>query len=220
MKSVLPLVERGLVPDRLIRRGIRSLLRQRIDRETNAAESLSDFARKMTTQPVAVSTEKANEQHYEVPAAFYDLVLGPQRKYSSAYWPPGVNTLAEAEKAMLALTCERAELVDGQTILELGCGWGSLTLWMGEHYPESQILAVSNSHSQREYILAQAEAKGLTNISVETADMNDFSTPRVFDRVVSIEMFEHMRNHALLLERISCVHHSTGVSPPKASFPR
>ena len=139
MKSVLPLVERGLVPDRLIRRGIRSLLRQRIDRETNAAESLSDFARKMTTQPVAVSTEKANEQHYEVPAAFYDLVLGPQRKYSSAYWPPGVNTLAEAEKAMLALTCERAELVDGQTILELGCGWGSLTLWMGEHYPESKL---------------------------------------------------------------------------------
>jgi cyclopropane-fatty-acyl-phospholipid synthase len=204
------LAEAGLVPDALIRSGIRRLCRLRLAEETaggpEATRRRQDaFIDSMERSPVAPVPEKANEQHYEVPAAFYEHCLGPRRKYSSCLWTPGTRSLAEAEELALAETCEHAELRDGQDILELGCGWGSLTLWMGERYPGSRITAVSNSASQRAHIMAEAERRGLTNITVRTADMNAFdAAPEggAFDRVVSVEMFEHMRNWPELLGRI------------------
>jgi len=156
----------------------------------------------MKASPVALAAELANEQHYEVPASFFSYVLGPRRKYSACLWSPGINGLAEAEQAALADTCAHADLHDGQDILELGCGWGAMTLWMAEYYPNSRIVAVSNSHSQREYILNRARLAGLINVEVITADMNTFAAPRRFDRVVSVEMFEHMRNWAVLFGRV------------------
>ena len=156
----------------------------------------------MDQSPIAPIPEKANEQHYEVPAEFFAEVLGLHRKYSCCYWPSGAQTLDQAEAAALRATCERAQLADGLRILELGCGWGSLTLWMARHYPRSQVTAVSNSHSQRLYIESQARALGLENVEVITADMNDFEIDAGFDRVVSLEMFEHMRNYRALFERV------------------
>ncbi len=137
---------------------------------------------------------KANEQHYELPAAFFGAVLGGNRKYSSCYWPEDAHSLEQAEAAALAVTCDRAALAEGQQVLELGCGWGSLTLWMAVRYPASRITALSNSHSQREYIEAEARRRGLTNVHVITEDINAFNTSARFDRVVSVEMFEHLRN--------------------------
>ncbi len=202
------LAEKGWLPDSLIRLGIRRLLADRLrqaSRETGPEappDAKAAFYAATCSQPLAVETRAANEQHYEVPAAFFVKTLGPRLKYSCALWPDGVNDLAASEEAMLRLTCERAGLTDGQRILELGCGWGSLSLWMAEQYPASTILAVSNSQSQRTFIEEQAAARGLPNLTVKTCDMNDFATDRTFDRVVSIEMFEHMRNHAELLRRI------------------
>jgi len=198
--------ERGLVPDAVLRSGIRQLCRRRLDEinhpdcERTAAE-MQQFLDKMKTAPTALLPALANTQHYEVPANFFEQALGPHRKYSCCHWPEGVETLAGAEAAALSLSCERADLQEGQSILELGCGWGSLSLWMAEHYRSAQITAVSNSHSQRRYIESAAERK-LTNLSVITADMNDFDTPERFDRVVSVEMFEHMRNWPSLFRRI------------------
>lgn len=192
-------VEQGLVPDQVIRLGIRRLLRERLDEvcadDTESAAQLADaFHASLEVAPLALVPEKANAQHYEVPAAFFAAVLGQHRKYSCCWWPAGVNTLDEAEEAALEETCRRAGLQDGQRILELGCGWGSLSLWMAAHYPASSILAVSNSHSQRETIEALAQARGLHNLQVVTADFNDFETDTRFDRIVSLEMFEHLRN--------------------------
>ncbi len=203
------LTEQGLVPDLVIRRGIRYLLKQRLNEihasdTEHMAESLAEFVEHMSGAPIALLPEKANEQHYEVPAAFYSHALGHYRKYSSAYWPAGVTSLDEAEVAGLHATCEHADLQDGQHILELGCGWGSLTLWMASHYPNSRITAVSNSHSQRCYIESRAIELGIGNLQVITCDMNDFDTEKnQFDRVVSVEMFEHMRNWPELYKRIA-----------------
>ena len=179
-------VEQGLVPDRVVRLGIRRLLKARLVelRQGDAAASAAltqAFLDEMRAAPLALLPEKANEQHYEVPAAFFGAVLGSHRKYSSCHWPDGVSTLAQAEAAALQATCERAGLADGQQILELGCGWGSLTLWMAEHYRGSQITALSNSNSQREYIEAQAALRGLANVRVITRDFNDFDTDERFD---------------------------------------
>jgi cyclopropane-fatty-acyl-phospholipid synthase len=157
----------------------------------------------MRAAPIALHVREANEQHYEVPSEFYRLCLGPHLKYSSALWPAGVESLGAAEEAMLRLTCERAGLVDGQQILELGCGWGSLSLWMAAHYPASRILALSNSRSQREWIEARARERGLSNLEVVTCDVNQFATERRFERVVSVEMFEHMRNWEALLANVA-----------------
>jgi cyclopropane-fatty-acyl-phospholipid synthase len=201
------LTESGYVPDSLVRRGIRKLLRQRLD-EINStdiarmAEQQNAFIEHMNSEAVALLPDRANEQHYEVPQAFYDKVLGPYGKYSCCYWPEGVNSLTEAERAGLELTCEHAAIEDGMSILELGCGWGSLTLWIAGRYPGCSITAVSNSSSQGEYIRKRANEAGLENVEVITADMNDFSTDRRFDRVVSVEMFEHMRNYREMFDRI------------------
>jgi cyclopropane-fatty-acyl-phospholipid synthase len=201
-------VERGWTPDRLTRAGIRHFLGQRLreidggDTEMHAATHRA-FIDKLHAAPIALVPDKANEQHYEVPAEFFGTVLGLHRKYSCCYWPEGVDTLDAAEAAALDVTCRRAELANGQDILELGCGWGSLSLWMATQYPQSKITAVSNSHSQRVYIETQAKLRGLENLQVITCDMNRFDSARRFDRVVSVEMFEHMRNWPELFRRIS-----------------
>jgi cyclopropane-fatty-acyl-phospholipid synthase len=204
----LELVERGLVPDWLVRWGIRRLLAERLREASSGGveawrERQEAFVEELRSSPLALAVEAANEQHYEVPPEFFQRVLGPRLKYSACLWPPDVDGLAGAEEAMLALTCERAGLADGMEVLELGCGWGSLTLWMAERYPRSRILAVSNSRPQREFISAAAADRGFGNIGVVTADMNDFDTGHRFDRVVSVEMFEHMRNYERLLARVA-----------------
>lgn len=204
-------VERGLIPDVITRVAIRRLCGQRL-RESPHADKSSEsdspgfraFVESMRTGPIAPVPEKANEQHYELPPEFFAVILGPHRKYSSCYWPTASASLAEAEAAALGITCQRADLADGQEILELGCGWGSLSLWMAERYRSSRITAVSNSAPQRRFIEAAAASRGLTNLHVITADMNEFAAnSHHFDRVVSVEMFEHMRNYELLLERIA-----------------
>ena len=201
MTFAIQLAERGLFPDRLIRMGIRSLLAAR--RRNVEEVDLTEFANLLRQSPLAVDTDAANRQHYEVPAEFFAIVLGPRLKYSCCLFEQPSTFLAEAEDAMLRLTCERAEIANGMRILELGCGWGSLTLWLAEHYPNCQITAVSNSSRQRQFIAARAAERQLTNIEVITADMRDFASTEQFDRVVSVEMFEHMRNYALLFERVS-----------------
>ncbi len=199
--------EQGYLPDTLIRHGIRRLARERL-REIKAgdaqaaAEHAERFIAALRHLPVALVPEAANAQHYEVPAEFFSHALGRHRKYSAAWWPEGVRTLDEAETCALAATCEHAGLADGQRILELGCGWGSLTLWMAEHYPCARITAVSNSQSQREYITAEAERRGLGNVDVITCDMNHFEAPDSYDRVVSVEMLEHMRNWEEIFRRV------------------
>ena len=205
---MISLAERGWAPDGVIRLGIRRLLRRRLAQEYGGADPalleqqkaarMRDYAQ----GPIALAQDAANSQHYEVPSRFYQLALGPHLKYSSGYWGEGVRTLAEAEAAMLALTCERAELRDGQRVLELGCGWGSLSLWMAAHYPHSRFTCVSNSASQRAWIEQQAMTRQLHNLQVITADINDFTPSGKFERVVSVEMFEHMRNHRALMRRI------------------
>lgn len=225
------LLERDVIPDPVIRTGIRRVLRQRLREEAagGAAQQrarLERFVAELRRAPIAIRPDAANAQHYEVPAAFFALVLGPRMKYSCGLWPEtasgatpptgaGGAALARSEDAMLALTCDRAELADGQRILELGCGWGSLTMYMAERFPRSTIVAVSNSLSQRAFIADRAARRGLHNVQVVTADMNEFdpldassegaaaARSGPFDRVVSVEMFEHMRNYAWLLERVA-----------------
>jgi cyclopropane-fatty-acyl-phospholipid synthase len=204
----LRLAETGLVPDSLIRIGIRSLLAKTLHRERQVAADVSAGKRPAATEllaqaELAINTDRANEQHYELPAVFFEAVLGPRLKYSSGLWPSPGTSFADSELAALRETCEHAQLADGQHILELGCGWGSLTLWMAETYPQSKILAVSNSHSQRAFILERCRQRGLTHVDVVTCDINRFEAPRQFDRIVSVEMFEHVRNHRQLLERVS-----------------
>jgi cyclopropane-fatty-acyl-phospholipid synthase len=199
----IDLAERGWIPLAGLRVGVRRLLRQRL-RDAAGGPSVDAFARELEASPIALVPEKANEQHYELPPEFFELTLGRHLKYSGAYWPDGVTTLDDAELAMLELTAERAGLEDGQEILELGCGWGSLTLHMARAFPNARITAVSNSAPQRRFI----EARAPDNVRVVTADMNDLvarddgSLGGPFDRVVSVEMFEHMRNYRALLKRI------------------
>ena len=202
------LLEAGLVPDFLIRVGIRRLLagtlreHRRADVEQQRAALLGHIAG-LKQSPIAIQTRDANRQHYEVPTRFYQLCLGRRLKYSSGLWADGTATLDQAEEKMLALTCERADLTDGQRILELGCGWGSLSLWMAEKYPRSEITAVSNSRTQKEHIDAESARKGFKNLKIITCDMNDFDIAEQFDRVVSVEMFEHMKNYQALLAKIA-----------------
>lgn len=203
-----PLLESGVLPDALVRFFIRRMLRDRLREEDRGSDSanraeLLSFVGLMSQSPIALRTDSVNAQHYEVPAAFFARALGPRLKYSSAFYGENCHSLAAAEAAMLQLTCERAQLADGQDILELGCGWGSLTLWIAERYPNAHIIGVSNSASQRQFILSRAAERGLRNVQILTADMNEFSVPATYDRVVSVEMFEHMRNWQALLAKIS-----------------
>ena len=208
IKNLIDLAESGIMPDFLIRSGIRRMQKERIlwskSKSVSEVEAHhQDWIEKMKNSSIAYVPEKANEQHYEVSPLFFKNVLGKHLKYSSGYWPDGTTTLDDSEYEMLKISSERAELIDGQRILELGCGWGSLTLFMAEKYPKSSITAVSNSKDQKKFIEQQCSDRGLDNVCVITADMNDFSIDGPFDRVVSIEMFEHMRNYELLLNKIS-----------------
>ena len=201
---LLQAAECGWLPDALIRQGIRRLLESRLRQNASPANefSLDEFIRATQAQPIAVTPQKANDQHYEVPAEFFQKVLGERLKYSCCYWTDSTVSLDQAEVEALQRTCANAQIEDGMKILELGCGWGSLSLWMAKQYPESHITAVSNSNSQREFIQQQAAESGLSNLTVITADINDFNPDTTFDRVVSVEMFEHMRNHQRLMDKV------------------
>ncbi len=201
-------VEAGRVPDAAVRLAIRRLLRKRLEEISADEPSISepskrDFLAELDESPIALVPELANEQHYEVPPAFFEKVLGPRLKYSSGIWSDGADDIDASEEAMLALTCERARIRDGMEVLDLGCGWGSLSLWIAEHYPNCRVLSVSNSKPQREFILGRCDQRGFDGVEVVTTDINQFETDRRFDRVVSVEMFEHIRNHDLLLRRIA-----------------
>ena len=202
------LLEQDKLPDSLIRIGIRKLLRQRIKDETLAntelqQEHLMNLISELKASPIAANTPEANEQHYEVPTEFYQYCLGEHLKYSCGFWKEGVTDINVSEHDMLELTCQRAELDTGQDVLELGCGWGSLSLFMSAKYPQSNITVVSNSRTQKIYIDDQAKQRNITNLTVITADMNNFSIDKTFDRVVSVEMFEHMRNYELLMKKVA-----------------
>jgi cyclopropane-fatty-acyl-phospholipid synthase len=206
--SLIDWCERGLIPDALTRIGIRRLCAERLRDELAGGldgedaryrERLADLKQ----SPLAIHTDAANAQHYELPPGFFERCLGARLKYSSCYYATGSESLDQAEEAMLTLYGERAELCDGIDILELGCGWGSLTLWMAERYPNARITAISNSRPQREFMMARAAQRGLNNVRVLTEDVNRFDIADRFDRVVSIEMFEHLRNYELLFQRIA-----------------
>lgn len=202
------LLQRDLLPDPVLRLGIRRLLRQRLREQCRGdSEAQRAAMQRLVTQlrqsPIAIETAAANEQHYELPTRFFELCLGKRLKYSSGLWSDGISTLDAAEEAMLRLSCERAQIRDGQDILELGCGWGSLSLWLAEHYPGARITGVSNSTSQRQHIERECARRGIHNLRIITCDMNRFDTAGGrFDRVVSVEMFEHMKNYELLLANI------------------
>ncbi|MBW8881272.1 MAG: class I SAM-dependent methyltransferase [Asticcacaulis sp.] len=200
--STIGAAERLPLPDGLTRAGIGLLVgRTRARLGTQMATFEDGFVQAMGDYPIAAHAEAANDQHYELPPEFFAHVLGPRRKYSCCLYLSDDTTLEQAEVHALRETCRHAGLTDGQTILELGCGWGSLSLYMAEMYPKARIVSVSNSHSQRAYIVAEAFRRGLSNLTVVTADMNDFAIDAQFDRVVSVEMFEHMSNWRALLER-------------------
>jgi cyclopropane-fatty-acyl-phospholipid synthase len=206
--SMDALLEKNLMPDWLIRAGIRRLLRQRLREESRGRPwqqhaHLLEFINELKRSPIAIETRAANEQHYELPERFFQLCLGARLKYSSGLWANGVRTLDDAEVAMLKLTCKRAQIADGQKVLELGCGWGSLSLWMAEQFPGAKITGVSNSATQKIYIDSEIKRRGLKNLQIITCDMNAFDTPDKFDRVVSVEMFEHMKNYERLMGNIS-----------------
>jgi len=205
---VTRLAEAGAFPDPAVRFVIRRLLEGRLRQSVSGDQSLREAEERallasLERGPIAISVDAANEQHYEVPASFFEQVLGPRLKYSSCHWDSRTPDLGAAEEAMLTLTAARAGVEDGMSILDLGCGWGSFTLWAAERFPNAQLLGVSNSRLQRELILARATERGLSNVKVETADINAFDPAERFDRVVSVEMMEHVRNHRALFERIA-----------------
>ena len=202
------LVEKNKVPDFLIRTGIRKLLKERLSQEKKATVELQQahlmqLIEELKNSPIAINTVEANEQHYEVPTKFYQYCLGKNLKYSSGYWKDGVNDIDTSEDDMLEITCNRAELKDGQEVLELGCGWGSLSLYMAKKYPSSKFTVVSNSRTQKLHIDEQAKQRGINNLTVITVNINDFTIDKTFDRVVSVEMFEHMRNYQKLMHKVS-----------------
>lgn len=202
------LIEQDKLPDFVLRQGIKKLLKQRLDDEILPdaeiqQQSFNDLLTELRNSPIAINTADANQQHYEVPTEFYQYCLGKHLKYSSGYWKPGVTDIDTSESDMLELTCQRADLQNGQDVLELGCGWGSLSLFMSARYPLSRFTVVSNSTTQKAYIDAAAKERGIDNLTVITADMNTFQILQQFDRVVSVEMFEHMRNYKLLLQKVA-----------------
>lgn len=213
--NAIEICERGLLPDPLTRWGMRRLIAQRLREErADGGERQQQLQRARIhhwrTGPIAVHTRRANEQHYELPPSFFEQVLGPRLKYSACYWPDHVHRLEEAEIEALEQICTRAGLADDMDILELGCGWGSLTCWMAQRYPNARIMAMSNSAVQREYLQRKLAAQGLHNVRLVTADINDFDPGARFDRIVSVEMFEHVRNHEQLLARVAQWLHGHG----------
>jgi cyclopropane-fatty-acyl-phospholipid synthase len=202
LASAIDVIERAPLPDWITRSGVSLLVERTRRRLASQPEIDAPFAAMMGKHAIALHASDANAQHYEIPAAFFALILGPQRKYSCCLYDQGVETLAQAETRAIDETIAHADLADGQDILELGCGWGSLSLAMAARFPHARITAVSNSASQRAFIETQAEARGVTNLEIVTADMNAFEPRSRFDRAVSVEMFEHMTNWRALLSRV------------------
>jgi len=200
MQPLIRIAETGYVPDAVLRMGIRRLLRQRLRNEQDTAR---DDLRSLAPKRIAVAPERANEQHYELPPGFFRLMLGSRLKYSSCHWSSLGQSIDRAEEEMLALTCERAGVEDGMRVLDLGCGWGSLGLWVAERYPDCRVTLVSNAESQQRSIRDRAARQGFGNVATVRADVNEFEPSERFDRIVSVEMFEHVRNHARLLSRIA-----------------
>lgn len=202
------LIEQNKLPDFILRKGVRNLVKQRLNDEiTRDAETqqqrFNELLEELRNSPIAINTADANQQHYEVPTEFYQYCLGKHLKYSSGYWKEGVTDIDTSEKDMLEITCQRADLKSGQQVLELGCGWGSLSLFMSAKYPDSKFTVVSNSTTQKAHIDQAAKDRNIHNLTVITADMNTFQIDQQFDRVVSVEMFEHMRNYKLLLQKVA-----------------
>ncbi|TDR22685.1 SAM-dependent methyltransferase [Marinicella litoralis] len=207
INTLIKWIEKGYLPDAIVRGGIRKLIRQRLVEEhaydvEKCDQRYHEFLQEIKSSALAIDTDKANEQHYEVDADFYHYALGARKKYSSCYYH-GNESLDQAEESMLALYIERGQFKDGQDILELGCGWGSITLYLAEKFPQSKITGVSNSNSQRKYIMAQAASRGLENVNIITCDINELKLNQQFDRVISIEMFEHVRNYQSLFDHIA-----------------
>lgn len=211
VKNFIKVLENGYMPDPITRLGIRSLVKQRLNESSkntaNDPQYLKNYAQKLKQSPLAIMTDTANKQHYEVPTDFYNLSLGRHKKYSSCYWDQNTKTLEEAEQKALDLSIEHAGVVDGMRVLELGCGWGSLSLELAKRFPHSAITAVSNSKTQKAYIDHQASERGLTNLTVLTRDLGlesnyDFGAEK-FDRVMSIEMMEHLRNYELFFKKVA-----------------
>jgi len=204
LQAGLVAAESGLLPDALLRRGIRRFAAERLrDEAARGNDRLRELIDDLRRSPIALHVAEANQQHYELPQAFFQHVLGGRLKYSGAYWPAGIDGLDAAEEAMLELTCQRAALADGMTVLDLGCGWGAFTLWVAERYPNCRIRAVSNSRTQAAFIRAAAARRGYERVDVVIADINDFDPGSRFDRIVSVEMFEHARNYEQLLARLA-----------------
>lgn len=207
------IMDNGLVPDFVIRYFSRILIKQTLTDHAEGTEAqvdkVSAMVKELKLMPIAVKTGDANEQHYEVPTEYFLRCLGPNLKYSCCLYKDfRRDTLGDAEENMLALYCERAELDDlkpGSRILDLGCGWGSLSLYLAQKYPSLSITSLSNSSTQREHIEGRAKALGLRNLKVHTGDISDFDAfdSGSFDRVLSIEMFEHMKNYESLLAKLS-----------------
>lgn len=208
ISQAIKLIEKGLVPDNLVRTGIRKLCQQRLEEEyakdpEMQSQRYHDFWQELKQSHIAIKTDEANEQHYELPTEFFRHCLGKRFKYSSAYWNSTTNNLDDAEDLMLDIYTQRGQFQDGQDILELGCGWGSLTLYLAEKYPNSKITAISNSKTQKVHIDVEASKLGLNNIEIITQDINEFLTDNKFDRVISIEMFEHVRNYQELFHKVN-----------------
>lgn len=208
VRLITPVLYMNIIPDVLVRFFVRFFLSQALHGDFTgvyrggieaAHERKRAFLKEIAGMPIAVQTRDANEQHYEVPTAFYDLCLGERKKYSACIWDKSTSTLEEAERASLKQVCERAGVEDGMSILDLGCGWGSLSLWLAEHYPKAKIVGLSNSNTQREYIMSKCKERGFTNLTILTKDINEFDTDLRFDRIMTIEMFEHMKNYPRLM---------------------
>lgn len=208
MREPIPirLAEAGLVPEALLRLGIRFLVRRRLKALGRRwdADSLDELVEELSSGPIAPAAEAANREHYLQPPEFFRTVLGPRMKYSSAFWPAGVETLAEAEEAMLAVTCRRAQLEDGHRVLDLGCGWGALSLWITSRYPGCRVTAVSNSPRQIDHLREEASRRGVADrIRAVRADVAEYRPARRFHRILSVEMFEHLRDYRELMERLA-----------------
>lgn len=211
LKKFITALENGYIPDPVTRVGIRSLVKKRLEESSKAIKIdpnyFQHYVETLKKSPLAIMSKEANQQHYEVPTAFYDLSLGRHKKYSSCFWEESTKTLEEAEQLALNISIEHAGIVDGMRVLELGCGWGSLSLELAKRFPLSQIIAVSNSKTQKEYIDREAVKRGLVNLTILTRDLSlkesyDFG-PELFDRVMSIEMMEHLRNYDLFFKYLA-----------------
>jgi len=208
ISGAITLAEKNFFPDWLIRLGIRKLMKEKLSElssiyVSDGYERKKDWVDSMNKSPLAFSPKKANEQHYEVPSKFFQQVSGPRMKYSSCFWDSSTTNLYDAENQMLDITIRRSGIEDGMRVLDLGCGWGSLSIYIAEKLSQCNVVSVSNSQDQGNYILKEVQKKGLTNLSFIKADMNTLHTDITFDRIISVEMFEHMRNYRLLLNKIA-----------------